>query len=184
MDTKKIAADGSLAMKKTVEHTLHEFSGLNTGKAQPSMVENVVVEVYGSQMRLKDIAAITTPDSRSIVIQPFDKGAAKDIVSGIQAANLGFNPVPQGNIIRCPVPELTGERRADLIKVAHRLAEEGRVRVRNSRRETLEILKKGQKEISEDEFKRVEKEIQTNTEKWIAEIDKALKAKEADLQKV
>lgn len=184
MDIKAIISSGDAAAKKTVEHTLHEFSGLNTGKAQPSMVENVVVEVYGSQMRLKDIAAISTPDSRSIVIQPFDKNASKDIVQGIQAANLGFNPVPQGNIIRCPVPELTGERRQDLIKVANRLAEEGRVRVRNVRRDTLEVLKKGQKEVSEDDFKRAEKEVQTMTDKWISEIDKALKAKETDLQKI
>lgn len=184
MDTKFVISAGDASAKKAVEHTLHEFSGINTGKAQPSMVENVTVEVYGSQVRLKDIAAISTPDSRSIVIQPFDKNASKDIVQGIQAANLGFNPVPQGNIIRCPVPELTGERRAELVKVAHRLGEEGRVKVRNVRRDTLEVLKKGQKEISEDEFKRAEKEVQTVTDKWIAEIDKALKLKEADLQKV
>ncbi|MDR2844600.1 MAG: ribosome recycling factor [Puniceicoccales bacterium] len=184
MDTKSVISDGTAAMKKTVEHTLHEFTGLNTGKAQPSMVENVTVEVYGSQMRLKDIATISTPDARSIVIQPFDKNASKDIVQGIQAANLGFNPVPQGSIIRCPVPELTGERRAEMVKVAHRLAEEGRVRVRNVRRDTLEVLKKHQKEVSEDDFKRAEKEVQVATDKWIAEIDKALKIKEADLQKV
>ncbi|MDR2863714.1 MAG: ribosome recycling factor [Puniceicoccales bacterium] len=184
MDTKSVISNGTASMKKTVEHTLHEFTGLNTGKAQPSMVENVTVEVYGSQMRLKDIATISTPDARSIVIQPFDKNASKDIVQGIQAANLGFNPVPQGTIIRCPVPELTGERRADLVKVAHRLAEEGRVRVRNIRRDTLEVLKKGQKEVSEDELKRAEKEVQTATDRWIIEIDKALKTKETDLTKI
>jgi ribosome recycling factor len=184
MDTKPIIASGASAMQKAVEHTLHEFGGVNTGKAQPSMVENVTVEVYGAQMRLKDVATISTPDARSIVIQPFDKNASKDIVQGIQAANLGFNPVPQGNIIRCPVPELTGERRADLVKVVHRLAEEGRVRVRNARRDALESLKKAQKQIPEDEFKRAEKEIQNTTDKCIAEIEKALKAKEADLQKI
>ncbi|MDR0535261.1 MAG: ribosome recycling factor [Puniceicoccales bacterium] len=184
MDTKTILNAGTTGMKQAFEHTAHEFAGLNTGKAQPSMVENVTVEIYGSQMRLKDVATISTPDARSIVIQPFDKNAAKDIVQGIQAANLGFNPVPQGNIIRCPVPELTGERRAELVKVANRLAEEGRVRVRNVRRETLESLKKGAKEISEDDLKRAEKDVQTATDKWIAEIDKALKAKESDLTKI
>jgi ribosome recycling factor len=171
-------------MHATVEHTQREFAGLNTGKAQPSMVENVTVEIYGAQMRIKDVATISTPDARSITIQPFDKGATKDIVQGIQAANLGFNPIPQGNIIRCPLPELTGERRIELAKVAHRLAEEGRVRVRNVRRETLETLKKVQKQISEDEFKRAEKDVQVATDKSIAEIDKALKAKEIDLQKI
>ena len=184
MDTQTIITTGTTAMQKAVEHTRHEFAGLNTGKAQPSMVENVTIEAYGAQMRLKDIATISTPDARSILIQPFDKNAQKDILQGIQAANLGFNPIPQGNVIRCPVPELTGERRAELIKVAHRLAEEGRIRVRNARRDTLETLKKGQKEISEDEHKRAEKDVQTATDKSIAEIDKALKTKETDLQKV
>jgi ribosome recycling factor len=184
MDTRSILTTGATAMQKAVEHTLHEFAGLNTGKAQPSMVENVTIEAYGAQMRLKDIATLSTPDARTILIQPFDKNAHKDIVQGIQAANLGFNPIPQGNVIRCPIPELTGERRAELVKLAHRLAEEGRVRVRNARRDTLETLKKGQKEISEDELKRAEKDVQTATDKWTAEIDKALKTKETDLQKI
>jgi ribosome recycling factor len=184
MDTKTILNAGTAGMKQAVDHTLGEFAGINTGKAQPSMVENVTIEVYGAQMRLKDIATISTPDARSITIQPFDKNATKDIVQGIQAANLGFNPIPQGNIIRCPVPELTGERRADLVKAAHRTAEEGRVRVRNARREALEHLKKIAKDTSEDEIKRTEKDVQTATDKWIAEIEKALKAKEADLTKV
>jgi ribosome recycling factor len=184
MTTKPIVAAGDLSMKKAVEHTLSEFAGVNTGKAHPSMVENVTVEVYGSQMRLRDIATVSTPDARSIVVQPFDKNASKDIVQGIQAANLGFNPVPQGNIIRCPVPELTGERRAELVKVVRRLAEEGRVRVRNARRDAMGTLKENQDAIPEDEFKRAEKEIQTATDKAIAEIDKSLKTKEGDLTKV
>jgi len=184
MSTQPIISAGETAMKKAVEHTLHEFAGINTGKAQPSMVENVVVEAYGSQMRLRDIASVSTPDARTIVIQPFDKGVSADIVRGIQAANLGFNPVPQGTFIRCPVPELTGERRADLVKVAHRLAEEGRVRVRNARRDALEVLKKAKATLPEDEFKRAEKDIQTATDRQIAEIDKALKAKEADLTRI
>ncbi len=184
MDSKKVIADGAASMKKAVDHTLHEFGGLHTGKATPAMVESIMVDAYGSMQQLKNVAAISTPDARSIVIQPFDKGISKDIEKAIQMANLGFNPVPQGNIIRCPVPELSGERRAELVKVANRLAEEGRVRVRNCRRETMEVLKKGQKEISEDEYKRAEKEVQTITDGKIAEIDKHLKAKEADLQRV
>jgi ribosome recycling factor len=184
MDTKQIIAGGDTAMKKAVEHTLHELATLNTGKAQPSMVENVLIETYGTQVRLRDIATISTPDARTIAIHPFDKGISQDIVRGIQAANLGFNPVPQGVSIRCPVPELTGERRAELVKVAHRLAEEGRVRVRNARRDALETLKKEKPPIPEDELKRAEKEIQTATDKQIAAIETALKAKEADLTKL
>jgi ribosome recycling factor len=184
MDTKTIISGGEAAMKKAVEHTVHEFAGINTGKAQPSMVENVVVEAYGSQMRLRDIASVSTPDARTITIQPFDKGISADIVRGIQAANLGFNPVPQGSFIRCPVPELTGERRAELVKVVHRLAEEGRVRVRNARRDALEALKKAKDAIPEDDFKRAEKDIQTATDRQIAEIEKHLKTKEAELTKL
>lgn len=186
MDTKKVITDGNTAMKKAVDHTLHEFHTLNVGKAQPSMVENILVEVYGTMQPLKNAAAIMTPDARSIVIQPFDKGTSKDICKAIQAANIGINPVDQGAIIRCPIPELTTQRRAELAKVAHKYAEEGKVRVRNARRDILEVLKKGQKDklISEDEFKRTEKEIQAGHDKCILDIDKALKQKETDLQKV
>ena len=186
MDTKKVIADGAASMKKALDHTLHEFHTLNTGKAQPSMVENIQVEVYGSMQPLKNVAAIMTPDARSISIQPFDKGTSKDIIKAIQGANIGINPVDQGNIIRCPIPDLTAQRRVELAKIAHKYAEEGKVRVRNIRRDVLEVLKKGQKDklISEDEFKRAEKEVQTQHDKFIADIDKALKAKEADLQKV
>ena len=186
MDIKKAIADGSAAMKKAVDHTLHEFHTLNTGKAQPSMVEDILAEAYGSMQPIKNIAAIMTPDARSIVIQPFDKGTSKDIVKAIQGANIGLNPVDQGSVIRCPIPDLTTQRRAELAKVAQKYAEEGKVRVRNVRRDTLEVLKKGQKDklISEDEFKRAEKEVQTVHDKHIADIDKALKAKEADLIKV
>lgn len=186
MDTKKVIADGASAMKKALDHTLHEFHTLNTGKAQPSMVENIPVEVYGSMQPIKNVAAIMTPDARSITIQPFDKGTSKDIIKAIQGANIGINPVDQGNVIRCPIPDLTTQRRAELAKIAHKYAEEGKVRVRNVRRDTLEALKKAQKDklISEDEFKRAEKEVQVQHDKFIADIDKALKAKETDLQKV
>jgi len=186
MDTKKVIADGAASMKKALDHTLHEFHTLNTGKAQPSMVEDILVEAYGSMQPVKNLAAIMTPDARTIAIQPFDKGTSKDIVKAIQAANIGLNPVDQGSIIRCPIPDLTTQRRQELAKVAHKYAEEGKVRVRNIRRDTLESLKKGQKDklISEDEFKRAEKEVQVHHDKFIAEIDKALKSKEADLTKV
>lgn len=186
MDTKKVIADGAASMKKAFEHTLHEFSTLNTGKAQPSMVENIQAEVYGSMQPIKNVAAIMTPDARTISIQPFDKGTSKDIVKAIQGANIGINPVDMGGVIRCPIPDLTTQRRAELAKVAQKYAEEGKVRIRNVRRDTLEVLKKGQKDklISDDEFKRTEKEVQGHHDKFILDIDKALKQKENDLQKV
>jgi ribosome recycling factor len=130
------------------------------------------------------MAAITTPDAQSIVVQPFDKAAMDDIRKAIQAANIGINPVPQGNFLRCPVPSLSGERRLELAKKATQLAEEGKIRVRNARRDALEILKKGNKDkvVTDDDLKRSEKDIQANTDKHIADIEKHLKAKEAELK--
>ena len=186
MDIKKTIADGANNMSKAVEHTLREFGTLHTGKATPGMVENIQVhvEAYGLTQRLKDMAAITTPDAQSIVVQPFDKGAMDDIRKAIQAANIGINPVPQGNFLRCPVPSLSGERRLELAKKATQMAEEGKVRVRNARRDCLELLKKANKDkaITDDDLKRSEKDIQAHTDKFTADIEKHLKAKESDLK--
>ena len=186
MDIKKTIADGANSMKKAVDHTQNEFATLHTGKASPSMIENIQVhiEAYGMSQRLKDMAAITTPDAQTISVQPFDKGATDDIRKAIQAANIGINPVPQGNFIRCPVPSLSGERRLELAKKATQMAEEGKVRVRNARRDCLELIKKANKDkvVTDDELKRAEKEIQTHTDKFTADIEKNLKAKEADLK--
>lgn len=184
MTLKDITNAAEAAMKKSLAHTEHEFSTINTGKAQPSMVEGVMVEAYGSMMPLKSCATTTTPDARSIVITPFDKGLLKAIEKAILGANIGLTPSVQGAIVRCPVPELTGERRAELVKLANRYAEAGRVQVRNNRREALENVKKIQKEktASEDDCKRTEKEVQTLTDKYIALVDTALKNKEKDLR--
>jgi ribosome recycling factor len=186
MDLKKILADSRSAMTKAVEFTLHEFAALHTGKASPLMVESLHVEAYGSSMRLKEVAAITTPDSRTIAIQPWDKGLLKEIEKAIQTAKLGLNPQIMGDSIRCPVPELSRERRQDLVKVAHTHAEEGRIRVRTARRDANEVLKKAKTAgaISEDDLKRSEKDIQTEHDKQIADINKHLAAKEAELLKV
>lgn len=137
-----ILSDAQARMKKAVDHTLHEFSAIHTGKATPTMVEGVMVEAYGSSMRLKDCAAISTPDARLIQIQPWDVALVKSIVKGIQEANLGFNPIPDGKVVRVPLPEMSRERRQEFVKNAHRLAEEGRAQVRNIRRDILETAKK------------------------------------------
>jgi ribosome recycling factor len=186
MDPKKILAESRAAMTKAVEYTLHEFATLHTGKATPVMVESVQVHAYGSAMRLKEVAAITTPDARTIQVQPWDKGLLRDIEKAIQSANLGFNPIVQGDIIRCPMPELSRERRQDLAKVAHTHAEEGRVRVRTVRREANDVLKKAKTAgvITEDDLKRSEKDVQVEHDKFIAEISKHLATKEAELLKV
>jgi ribosome recycling factor len=171
--------DAQARMKKAVDHTLHEFSSIHTGKATPAMVETVQVEAYGSMQPLKSCAAISTPDARLIQIQPWDASLMKAIISGIQAANLGFNPVPDGKVIRIPLPDMSRERRQEFVKNAHRLAEEGRVHVRNVRRDALEAVKKAK--LPEDEAKRVEKDIQTATDKAIAEIGSHLAHKEKEL---
>ena len=170
-------------MKKALDHTLHEFSSIHTGKASPTMVESVFVEAYGSTMRLKECAAITTPDARLIQIQPWDKGITQAIVKAIQTANLGLNPTVDGANVRIPLPELSRERRQEFVKVANRMAEEGRVHIRNVRRDTMDALKKSEKDgnISEDDLKRFEKEVQAATDKTIKDIGEHLAKKEKEL---
>ncbi len=175
-------------MHKAVEHTLQQFANLHTGKASPGMVDHLAVEIesYGTTSKLLEIAAVTTPDARTIRIQPWDKSVLKDVDKAIQKANLGLNPVVMGDAIHVPVPELSGERRKELTKVAHNMAEEGRVGVRAARRDAMESLKKAQKdkEFSEDDLKRHEKEVQNLTDKHIKEIEDHLKAKETELTTV
>ncbi|MFT3784304.1 MAG: ribosome recycling factor [Nibricoccus sp.] len=178
-----IITDMQGKMKKALEHTLHEFSTIHTGKASPSMVETVMIEAYGSTMRLKECAAITTPDAHLIQIQPWDKGITQAVVKGIQLANLGLNPTVDGNLVRVPLPQLSRERREEFVKVANRMAEEGRVQTRNIRRDSMDALKKAQKDgkISEDDQKRLEKEVQASTDKNIKDINDALAKKEKEL---
>ena len=171
--------DTNAKMKKALDHTLHEFASIHTGKATPAMVEGVMVEAYGSQMRLKECAAITTPDSRMIQIQPWDAGLTKAIEKAIQVANLGFNPVVDGKLVRIPLPDMSRERRLEFVKTASRIAEEGRVQIRNIRREVLEAAKKAK--LPEDESKRLEKDIQASTDKTIKDIGDHFTAKEKEL---
>ncbi|AWT60609.1 MAG: Ribosome-recycling factor [Candidatus Moanabacter tarae] len=176
------------SMTKAVEHTLVEFNSLHTGKASPSLVENLQVQVtsYGTSMHLRDISAITTPDPRTIQIQPWDKNVVSDIEKAIQLAKLGLNPAVAGTVIRIPIPELSGERRQELKKVAQQIAEEGRVSVRHVRRETMEALKTMQKDgdISEDDLRRNEKDVQSETDKYIEQIAEHLTDKEEELMTV
>lgn len=174
-----ILTEAQTRMKKALDHTLHEFANIHTGKATPAMVEGIVVEAYGSQMRIKECAAITTPDSRMIVIQPWDRGLVQAISKGIQVANIGLNPAVDGLVVRVPLPEMSRERRQEFVKVAHRLAEEGRVHIRNVRRDVLESVKKAK--LPEDDAKRLEKEVQALTDKTIGEINQHLASKEKEL---
>ncbi|MCG8524736.1 MAG: ribosome recycling factor [Opitutales bacterium] len=173
-------------MKKAVDHAAHEFSTLHTGKASPSMVENIQAEVYGSPMRIKDVAAITTPDARMILIQPWDQGAVKAVEQAIIVANIGLNPAVDGQKIRVPIPELSRERRESLVKNAHKMAEDGRIGVRAARHHAMDALKVAAKEggISEDDQKRAEKEVQRRTDHYNQEIAKILDSKEKELMQV
>ena len=175
--------DAQARMKKAFDFTLHEFSTIHTGKASPSMVEGVMVEAYGSMMRLKECAAISTPDARLIQVQPWDKGLIRAVEKALQQANLGINPIVDGGLIRLPLPDLSKERRLEFVKIAHKLAEDGRVNIRHIRRDAMEAVKKAKKDgkISEDEEKRVEKEIQVLTDKTIKDVDTHLAHKEKEL---
>ncbi|MEJ1972542.1 MAG: ribosome recycling factor [Lacunisphaera sp.] len=170
-------------MKKAVEHTLHEFSTIHTGKASPAMVESIQVEAYGSMMPLKGLRRHHHARSAHDPVQPWDKGLLRAIEKALQMANIGVNPIVDGSLIRLPFPDLSRERRQEFVKTAHRLAEEGRVSVRHIRRDAMEGAKKLKKDgkISEDDEKRLEKDVQTATDKAIKDIDTHLASKEKDL---
>jgi ribosome recycling factor len=174
-----LLTEANAKMKKALDHTLHEFASIHTGKATPTMVDGVMVEAYGSQMRLKECAAITTPDPRLIQIQPWDVTLVKAVEKAIQVANLGFNPIVDGKIIRVPLPDMSRERRLEFVKTASRLAEEGRVHIRNVRHDILESVKKAK--FPEDETKRLEKDVQIATDKAIKDINDHFAAKEKEL---
>jgi ribosome recycling factor len=185
METDPIFQKLNEDMRKSVDHVMSEFSTLHTGKANPSMVEGVTVDVYGSSMKLRDVAAITTPDSRTLQIQAWDKGTVAPIEKALIDARLGISPVVTGELIRLPIPELSGERREELCKMAQGFAENGRIGVRASRKDGLDSLKSLQKDgLPEDDFKRAEKEVQKLTDDMVNEINQALASKESDLRKV
>lgn len=186
MDPDEIMLEAEAAMEKGFDYLQHEFSAVRTGKASPALVENIDVEAYGAQMKLKQLALITTPEPRLLVIQPFDGGTTKDIEKAIKESKLGINPIVDGKIIRLPIPALSEERRKDLVKGIKQMAEEARVRVRSTRREAIDGLKKAEKEgvISEDQLESLEKEIQKLTDQFGKKIDDTVGHKEAEILKV
>jgi len=173
-------------MEKAGEFMMHEFNAIRTGKASPALVENIDVTAYGSSMKLKQLALITAPEPRMLVIQPFDAGTVQDIERAIQESKIGINPAVDGKLIRLRIPELSEERRKDLVRTVNKIAEESRVRIRACRRDAMDAAKKLQKEgsITEDDLERAEKEIQKLTDKHVADIDKHLGHKEAELMTV
>jgi ribosome recycling factor len=181
-----ITEDAVERMDKAVVVTQSEFAKLRTGKATPALVEHVKVEAYDSHLPINQVANISTPDATLIVVNPYDKSLIGIIERAILSADLGLNPSNDGQIIRVPVPPLSEERRKELVKIAHRYAEEGRVAVRNVRRDANEHLRKAEKdhEISEDELHRALEHIQKLTDEHVTQIDELLQKKEADILKV
>ncbi len=173
-------------MEKSVDYMTHEFASVRTGKASPALVENIDVEAYGTSMKLKQLALITTPEPRLLVIQPFDGSTTKDIERAIKESKIGINPIVDGKIIRLPIPALSEERRKDLVRGIKQMSEEARVRLRSARRDGIDAMKKAQKDgsISEDDFETYEKEIQKITDSFGKKIDEATDHKEADILKV
>ena len=170
-------------MHKAVESTKREFSGIRSGKASTSLLDLVRVEAYGNSMPLNQVAMVAAPEARLLTVQPFDKSLAHAIEKAIRDSDLGLNPATQGNLIRVPLPALSEERRRDLVKVVHKLGEEGRIAVRHARTDTLSKVKKLEK-ISEDDKRHAEKEIQKITDDHIKQIDGLLQAKEAEIMEV
>lgn len=176
-------ADARDKMAKAVAHTQQEFSGVRTGRASPALVENLKIDYYGAETPLKQLAGINAPEARLLVVTPYDKSSLAAIEKAIQHSDLGINPSNDGTVIRLTFPQLTGDRRKELVKVVHHKAEEGRVAVRNARRATRKDLEGLEKdgEISSDELERAEKDLEKVTHDYVAEIDRMLQHKEREL---
>lgn len=182
----EILKDAEERMAKSVESLRSQMSKVRTGRAHPSILDGVMVTYYGTPTPLKQVANITTEDSRTLALTVFDKSATQAVEKAIMTSDLGLNPASAGSVIRIPLPPLTEERRRDLVKIVRNEAEQGRVAVRNVRRDAngdvKELLK--EKEITEDEERSAEEQIQKITDKYVKQIDEALKAKEDDLMEV
>jgi ribosome recycling factor len=173
-------------MIKTDEVLQREFSGVRTGKASPALVENIQVEVYGSHMRIRELAGISTPEPRMLAIQPWDATTVSAIDKALQKANLGMNPNIQGKVIRLIFPELSEERRKEFVKMTHKMSEDARVAIRHVRRDALEELRKEGKKggVSEEDVEHAEKELQKLHDQYIGKVDQHLVHKEKEIMTV
>src|SRR5881275_1292855 len=186
MSRDDILLEAEMSMEKSVDYLVHEFSGVRTGKASPALVENIDVQAYGSTMKLKQLALITTPESRLLVLQPFDAGTVQDIERALKESKIGITPAVDGKIIRLPIPELSEERRKELVRALGKMAEEARVRVRSNRRTALDEAKKLKTSgsLTEDGLRDLEQDVQKLTDKFVQSIDEQLRHKEAEVMKV
>ncbi|MBI3997734.1 MAG: ribosome recycling factor [Armatimonadetes bacterium] len=184
--TDEVLADAKTRMQKAIEATRREFASLRTGRASPALLDHVRVDYYDTPTPINQLATITVPEPRLLVVQPWDKSMAKDIERALLKSDLGLVPSSDGVVIRLPIPPLTEERRRDLVKIARRHAEEGRVAIRNIRREAKEMLEELEEagEISEDESRRAQERLQHLTDEMIAHLDRLLHAKEQEILEV
>lgn len=184
--TNELIADAGDRMHKSVEATRGEFGSVRTGRASPALLDRIVVDYYGAQTPLKQLATIHAPEARLLTVQPYDKGSIKAIEKAIMESDVGLTPNNDGQLIRLQVPELNEERRRELVKVVRAIAEEGRVAIRNIRRDVMHDLRelKDSGETGEDDERRAEAELQKLTDARVHELDDALKAKEAEIMEV
>ena len=179
----QIMKDCRVHMDKAIDSSKREFASIRSGKASPSMLDTVRVEMYGAQMTLNQVANVTAPEPRVIIVTPFDKGQIKAIEKAIRESDLGLEPSAQGGMIRVPLPMMNEQRRKELVKVVHKLAEEGRIAVRHARTVARDHLKK-LNGVSEDDVKHAEKDLQKIHDDFIHKIDDLIKAKEAEIMEV
>ena len=179
----ELIQDAVTRMDKSVESTHSELNSIRTGRASAALLDRVQVDYYGQKTPLKQLATINVPEPRMLTVQPFDPNAMREIERAIQESDLGLNPSNDGKLIRLPIPQLTEERRQELVKVARQIAEEGRVAVRNVRRDAIHHLKEEQS-VSSDEEHRAEERVQKLTDDHIHKIDDLLKRKEAEITEV
>jgi ribosome recycling factor len=182
----ELLEDAQDRMRKSVESSRGELATVRTGRASPHLLDRIAVDYYGSQTPLKQLANIATSDARLLTVTPFDKGSIGEIEKAIQESDVGLTPSNDGSVIRLQIPELTEERRREMVKVVHGVAEEGRVAVRNIRRDTMQDLRdlKKEGEAGEDDERRAEAALQKQTDEAIAEIDAALEGKEQEILEV
>jgi ribosome recycling factor len=179
----QIIKDARAGMEKALDNSRREFASIRSGKASPNMLDTVRVEVYGQQMALNQVATVSAPDPRALIVTPYDKGQIKAIEKAIRESDLGLDPSTQGGIIRVPLPSMNEQRRKELVKVVHKLAEDGRIGVRHARTDGRDKLKKMDK-TSEDEVKHAEKELQKIHDDYMSKLDALVKAKEAEIMEV
>jgi ribosome recycling factor len=182
----ELLADARERMQKSAEAAQHEFSTVRTGRASPALLERIVVDYYGAMTPLNQLSTISAPEARLLTVQPYDKSSIKLIEKAINESDVGLNPSNDGNVVRLVVPELTEERRRELVKVVRNLAEEGRIAIRNVRRDTMHQLRelKSEGEASSDDEHRAEVELQKLTDSRVGDLDDVLKAKEKEILEV